>query len=78
VTGTLLAIKGTTLNLQTRSRQTVSVDFSHAMESGRIANLIPGQPYTALANATGSDGSLQALSVMRAKPGMGAWPQDQR
>lgn len=78
VTGTLLAIKGTTLNLQTRSRQTVSVDFSHAMENGRIANLIPGQPYTALANATGSDGSLQALSVMRAKPGMGAWPQDQR
>jgi hypothetical protein len=77
VTGTLLAINGATLKLQTRGNHTVTVDISHAMESGQIANLIPGLPYTALADATGSDGSLQALSVMRAKPGIGAWPQDQ-
>jgi outer membrane protein assembly factor BamB len=76
VTGTLLAINGTTLKLQTRNRQTIGVDISPALESGRIANLIPGQPYTALADAIQSDGSLQAMSVMRAKPGIGAWPQD--
>ena len=77
VTGTLLAINGTMLKLQARGNHTVTVDISQAKESGQIANLIPGRPYTALADATGSDGSLQAVSVMRAKPGVGAWPQDQ-
>jgi hypothetical protein len=77
VTGTLLAINGTTLKLATRSKQTVAVNISEALESGRVANLIPGQSYTALADATGTDGSLQAVSVMRAKPGVGAWPQDE-
>jgi hypothetical protein len=76
VTGTLLAINGTTLKLQSRGRQTVSVNIAHALENDRLANLIPGQAYTALAVGYGSDGSLQAVSVMRAKPGMGAWPQD--
>ncbi len=77
VTGTLLAINGAMLKLQTRGNHAVTVDIAQAMESGQIANLIPGLPYTALADATGSDGSLQAVSVMRAKPGVGAWPQDQ-
>lgn len=76
VTGTLLAINGAMLKLQTRSKQTVTVDISRALESEQVANLIPGRPYTALADGTGSDGSLQAVSVMRAKPGIGAWPQD--
>ena len=78
VTGTLLAINGSTLKLLTRSNQTVTVDISRAVETEQIANLIIGRPYTALGAATGSDGTLQAVSVMRAKPGYGAWPTDQR
>jgi hypothetical protein len=77
VTGVLLAINGTTLKLQTRSRQTVTLDISRALETEQVANLIVGRPYTALAAEIGSDGSLQAISVARAKPGVGAWPRDQ-
>jgi len=77
VTGTLLAIDGSTLKLLTRSNQTVTVDISRAMETERLAILIVGRPYTALAAATDSDGTLEAVAVMRAKPGQGAWPKDQ-
>jgi PQQ enzyme repeat len=77
VTGTVLSINGPTLKLQTRDRQTVTLDISRAIESERVANLKIGQPYTALAAETGSDGALQAISIARAKPGIGAWPQDQ-
>jgi len=76
VTGTLVAINGTTLRLQTRGRQTVSVDIAHALGSDRVANLVAGQSYTALAEAIGPDGTLEAVAVMRAKPGSGAWPPD--
>jgi PQQ enzyme repeat len=78
VTGTLLAINGSTLKLLTRTNQTVTVDISRAVETEQVANLKIGRPYTALGAATGSDGTLQAVSVMRAKPGYGAWPTDQR
>jgi hypothetical protein len=76
VTGTLLAINGSTLKLLTRTNEVLNVDISGAVESERVARLIVGQPYTALGGA-GSDGALQAVSIMRAKPGIGAWPRDQ-
>jgi len=75
VTGRLLAISGTTISLQTRGHQSLSVNISRALESDRVANLIPGQPYTVLAEAN-AGGVLEALAVMRAKPGSGAWPAD--
>jgi hypothetical protein len=77
VSGTLLAIDGTALTLLTRTSRTVKVDVSRAVETEQVANLIVGQAYTALGALTGSDGTLQAASVMRAKRGSGAWPKDQ-
>jgi outer membrane protein assembly factor BamB len=77
VTGVLLAINGPTLKLQARNNRTVALDISRALATEQVANLMVGRPYTALVAATESDGALQAISVMRAKPGIGAWPQDQ-
>ena len=76
VSGTLLAIDGTTLTLLTRVSRTVQVDASLAVESKQVANLIVGQPYTALGDSTESTGILRAVSVTRAKRGSGAWPED--
>ncbi len=77
VTGMLLTIKGTSVNLRTRSRQVVTLDLSPAMETEQVASLKVGRPYTALAAETGPAGALQAVSIARAKRGVGAWPQDQ-
>jgi outer membrane protein assembly factor BamB len=77
VSGMLLTIDGTTLTLLTRTSRTVKVDVAHAVESEQVANLIVGQAYTALAAPTGSNGTLQAVSVMRAKLSSSAWPKDQ-
>jgi hypothetical protein len=76
VSGTLLAFDGTTLTLLTRMSRTVEVDISAAVETEQVAKLIVGQPYTALGDSTGTTGNLRAVSVMRAKRGSGAWPED--
>lgn len=76
VTGTLVAINGTTLRIQARGHQTMNVDISRALANERVANLIAGQSYTALADAVGAGGVLEAVAVARAKPGSGAWPPD--
>jgi hypothetical protein len=78
VTGTLLAINGSTLTLLTRTSRAVKIDISRAVETEQVANLKVGQPYTALGAESGPDGTLHAVSVMRAKPSYGAWPNDQR
>ncbi len=77
VTGTLLSIDGSTLKLSTRGGETVAVDIAQARAAEQVANLKVGQAYTAL-GAGESDGILRAAAVMRAKPGVGAWPQDRR
>ena len=77
VTGMLLAINGTSVNLRTRSWQVVTLDISPAMETEQVASLKVGRPYTALAAETGPAGALQAVSIARAKRGVGTWPQDQ-
>ena len=77
VSGRLVAIDGTRLTLLTRANRTVQVDVSPAMETEQVANLVVGQAYTALGHSTGSGGILRALSVMRAKRGLGTWPKDQ-
>jgi outer membrane protein assembly factor BamB len=77
VSGVLLAVDGTTVTLTTRTGRAVTVDISRAVENEQVANLLVGQAYTALGTATGSVGTLQAASVMRAKRGSGAWPKDQ-
>ena len=75
VSGTLLAIDGTTLTLLTRMSRTVQVDVTLAIESKQVAKLVVGQPYTALGDS-GTTGILRAVSVTRAKRGSGAWPDD--
>lgn len=77
VTGTLLAIDGSTLKLSARGKQTVTVDITAAIAAERVANLTLGQPYTVLGVGE-AGGMVRAMAVMRAKPGAGAWPQDQR
>ena len=77
VTGTLLAIDGSTLTLLMRTGRTVKVDISRAIDREQVANLSIGTAYTALGVATDSNAGVQAVSVMRAKPGHGAWPADQ-
>jgi len=79
VSGRLLAIDGKRLTLLTRTNRTVTVDVSGALEAERVANLIVGQSYTALAveSATASTATLQAASVMRAKHVPSTWPEDQ-
>jgi outer membrane protein assembly factor BamB len=77
VSGMLLTIDGTKLTLLTRTGRSVMVEISRAVESEQVANLIVGQAYTALGVPTQSGATLQAASVVRAKHGSGAWPQDQ-
>ena len=60
-----------------RRRQVVTLDISPAMETEQVASLKVGRPYTALAAETGPAGALQAVSIARAKRGVGTWPQDQ-
>jgi hypothetical protein len=77
VTGTLLAVKGAQLTLLTRAAQTVLVDAAAALASERAASLVVGQTYTVLGPARQSDAPWKATSIVRAKPGQGAWPTDQ-
>lgn len=77
VTGLLVSLDGTTMKLQGRGKQTVTLDISRAVEGERVAVLKFGVPYTALSSGAGPDGVLQATSVARAKGRERAWPQDQ-
>ncbi len=76
VTGTLLEAHGTQLTLLTRAGARVAVDVSAAVAAQRSANLRVGEAYTALAPAMTATVGMRATSIMRAKPGQGAWPTD--
>ena len=77
VTGTLLSVEGSQLTLLTRAGQKVAVDAAPARAAERAANLVVGQAYTVIAPRQSSAELLKATSIMRAKPGQGAWPTDQ-
>jgi hypothetical protein len=76
ITGTLLEAHGPQLILLTRSSDHVAVDASAAVAAGRSANLRVGEAYTILAPEITAAGNMRATSIMRAKPGQGAWPTD--
>jgi hypothetical protein len=76
ITGTLLEAHGLQLILLTRSSDQVAVDASAAVAAGRSANLRVGEAYTVLAPEMTAAGNMRATSIMRAKPGQGAWPTD--
>jgi PQQ enzyme repeat len=79
VTGTLQSVSGSNLTLLTRSAGTLKVDDSAALANERVPNLVVGQAYTVVGprRDPSSSASWRATSVMRAKPGQGAWPSDQ-
>jgi len=79
VTGTLQSVKGSTLTLLTRSGTNLRVDDSAAIANERAAGLVVGQAYTVIGpkRDPAATSSWRATSIIRAKPGQGAWPSDQ-
>lgn len=75
-TGMLLAMRGSQLTLLTRASAKVEVDARAAMDAQRSTKLVVGEAYTVLAPASAAGSRLQATSIVRAKPGQGAWPAD--
>jgi hypothetical protein len=76
ITGTLLAINGPTLTLQTRAGKTVSIDGSKAAKNKQFAVLGLGKPYTVQGSSFDAIGTLQAISISRAKDSSALWPSD--
>jgi hypothetical protein len=78
VTGMLLAIDDTQLTLLNRTGQTVQVDAAAAIANERVPILVVGHPYTVIAARHVAGEPWQAKAISRAKPGQGAWPQDEQ
>jgi hypothetical protein len=79
ITGTLVAVDGSMLTLQTRDHKSRTVDASQAMKHGQLgAPLIVGTPLTAEGSTIEGNGALLADLIVRAMEGhAGAlWPQD--
>jgi hypothetical protein len=77
VTGTLLSVEGSQLTLLARTGQKVQVDAAPARAAERAPSLVVGQAYTVIGPREDSATLLKATSIIRAKPGQGAWPTDQ-
>ena len=76
VTGTLLAVNGATLKLQTRAGKTVTVDTSLAERNKQTSLLLLHGVYTAQGSSFSAAGALQATSIFRAKGSTALWPAD--
>ena len=77
VTGWLLAQSDAQLTLLTRTGDIVDVDATAAVAQRLSApSLAIGEPYTVYAPG-GGGATLAATTIARAKPGLGAWPNDQ-
>jgi hypothetical protein len=78
VTGTLLAVHGSQLTLQTRGGGPQIVDAGAAVMNRRATALVLGKAYTAIGPRADSGAEVFAASaISRAKSGMTAWPSDQ-
>jgi hypothetical protein len=76
ISGTLLAVDGTTLTLQPRTGKSVKIDDSLAVKNQQVSALSVGVPLTAQGSLL-IGGVLQATSIVRAKGSSGAlWPPD--
>ena len=77
ITGTLRAVSGSTLTLQTRTGKSVKIDDSQAVQNEEVAPLFVGQPFTALGSSFDANGALVATSIVQAKgPSGELWPPD--
>jgi hypothetical protein len=77
ISGTLLAVDGSTLTLQTRTGKT-TIDDTQAVQNEQVGTpLIVGVPLTALGSSFTASGALQATSIYRAKGASSeVWPPD--
>ena len=75
LTGTLLAVSGSSLTLRSRAGQIVRVDDSVAVRNERSADLVVGEPFTVRGKYDAS-GVLHAAFILRAKPSPSVWPPD--
>ena len=77
ITGTLLAISGSTLTLQTRTGKSAKIYAAQAIQNEQVAPLFVGQPFTALGSSFDANGALVATSIVQAKGSSGElWPPD--
>src|ERR1700730_1606280 len=77
ITGTLLAVSGSTLTLQTRTGKSAKIADSQAVQNEEVPPLFVGQPFTALGSSFDANGALVATSIVRAQGSSGAfWPPD--
>jgi hypothetical protein len=74
--GTLLAVSGLTLTLQTRTGKSMTIDASKALNAQRIGALTVGAPFTVLGSTIDETGALLATSIRRAKQSAELWPPD--
>jgi hypothetical protein len=79
VSGTILAVSGSTLTLKTRKGKSATVDASQAMANEQIGTpLSAGIPVTVQGSTVAGTGALVATSIVRAKGTSGRlWPPDQ-
>jgi hypothetical protein len=76
LTGTLLAINGSTLTLQTRAGKTVKIDGSQAARNQQEGALRHGEQFTVQGSSLTGTGALLATSIVRAKGSGNLWPSD--
>jgi hypothetical protein len=76
ITGTLLALDGSTLTLQTRTGKAAKIDASQAVKNQQVGPLVVGTPFTVQGSSITATGALLATSVVRAKGSGDLWPPD--
>ncbi len=77
ISGTLIAVNGETLTLQTRTGKPATIDASRALQNERVTGPLKlGTPYTAQGMTFDASGALVATAIARAKPSSGLWPPD--
>jgi hypothetical protein len=75
LSGKIVSLKGTTIEIETRDGRTVEVDVAPAIKSHRAYVLAVGGPITAFGSYD-QKGVLHAKGVSRAKRLPVAWPED--
>ncbi|MGC1379785.1 MAG: PQQ-binding-like beta-propeller repeat protein [Candidatus Baltobacteraceae bacterium] len=75
VSGTLVAVSGSTLTLRTRTGKMVRVDDADAVRHERTAVLVVGKAFNARGTYDAA-GVLHAGAILRVKPSSATWPAD--
>jgi hypothetical protein len=75
ITGILLEINGSTLSIQTRAGETVSIDDTEAARAQQIGVLLVGKAFI-IQGKYDEGRKLHATSVSRAKESDALWPPD--